>query len=119
MVVLVPAMKDEGTTPPRLVPATPLAIPLPDLKLKPSLEAVATPLPKMSTEKLQPKKWNTKNLGLRLGADAISASCAAGMVAPIIAIIDQYVPPSLLLSPSPPPSPLSHWHLTNRYPTGQ
>ncbi|KAB5576409.1 hypothetical protein GE09DRAFT_1170047 [Coniochaeta sp. 2T2.1] len=45
----------------------------------------------MSTDQLQPTKWNTKNLGLRLGADAVSASCAAGMVAPIIAIIDQSI----------------------------
>lgn len=45
-------------------------------------------------------KWNTKNVGLRLGADAVSASCAAGLVAPLIAIIDQSVS-----SPSPIPNP--------------
>ncbi len=34
-------------------------------------------------------KWNTKNLGLRLGADLISAASAAVLVAPIISIIDR------------------------------
>ena len=34
-------------------------------------------------------KWNTKNLALRLGADLVSASAAAGLVAPIISIIDR------------------------------
>jgi hypothetical protein len=36
-----------------------------------------------------PRKWNTKNLGLRLGVDAISAASAAGSAAPIITIIDR------------------------------
>jgi hypothetical protein len=34
-------------------------------------------------------KWNTKNLALRLGADLVSASSAAALVAPIISIIDR------------------------------
>ncbi len=34
-------------------------------------------------------KWNTENLALRLGADAVSAASAAVMVAPIISIIDR------------------------------
>jgi len=34
-------------------------------------------------------KWNTKNLALRLGADAVSAASAAVLVAPIISIIDR------------------------------
>ncbi len=34
-------------------------------------------------------KWNTKNLGLRLGADLISAASAAVLVAPVISIIDR------------------------------
>ncbi|OIW32554.1 hypothetical protein CONLIGDRAFT_571932 [Coniochaeta ligniaria NRRL 30616] len=38
-----------------------------------------------------PTKWNTKNLCLRLGTDAVSASCAAGLVAPLIAIIDKSI----------------------------
>ena len=41
----------------------------------------------MST-KLQ-EKWNTKNLGLRLGTDLVSASSAAALVAPVISIIDR------------------------------
>ncbi|KAI1280007.1 hypothetical protein F5Y07DRAFT_20554 [Xylaria sp. FL0933] len=35
--------------------------------------------------------WNTKNLGLRLGADAVSAACAASMIAPLISIIDRSI----------------------------
>lgn len=35
------------------------------------------------------KKWNTKNLALRWAADIASASCAAGLVAPLISIIDR------------------------------
>ncbi|KAH8736528.1 hypothetical protein BGZ61DRAFT_341030 [Ilyonectria robusta] len=35
--------------------------------------------------------WNTKNLGFRLGVDAVSAACAASMVAPLIAMIDRSV----------------------------
>jgi hypothetical protein len=59
-----------------------------DLKRKPSIAEVP-PLPNM-TEKLKTKTtWNTKNLGLRLGVDAVAASCSAGLVAPLIAIIDQ------------------------------
>jgi hypothetical protein len=34
-------------------------------------------------------KWNTKNLGLRLGADFLGAASAAVLVAPIISIIDR------------------------------
>jgi len=33
--------------------------------------------------------WNTRNLGLRLGADAASAASASALIAPIITIIDQ------------------------------
>ncbi|KAK0702050.1 hypothetical protein B0T26DRAFT_660232 [Lasiosphaeria miniovina] len=36
-------------------------------------------------------QWNTKNLGLRLGADLLSAAAAATMVAPIISIIDRSI----------------------------
>ncbi|KAJ3495486.1 hypothetical protein NLG97_g3365 [Lecanicillium saksenae] len=50
----------------------------------------------------KPRQWNTKNLGMRLGADVVSASCAAGIIAPLIAFIDKYasvsppIPTSLL-----------------------
>ncbi|GAP92799.2 hypothetical protein SAMD00023353_9500080 [Rosellinia necatrix] len=37
------------------------------------------------------RPWNTKNLGLRLGADAVSAACAASMIAPVISIIDRSI----------------------------
>jgi hypothetical protein len=40
-----------------------------------------------------PRKWNTKNLGLRLGVDAISAASAAASAAPIITVIDRQVNP--------------------------
>lgn len=40
-------------------------------------------------------KWNTKNLALRWAADIASASCAAGLVAPLISIIDRYVTDSV------------------------
>ncbi|KAK3339159.1 hypothetical protein B0H65DRAFT_433039 [Neurospora tetraspora] len=36
-------------------------------------------------------KWNTKNLGLRLGADLVSAASAAVLVAPVISIIDRSI----------------------------
>ena len=35
------------------------------------------------------RPWNTKNLGLRLGADAAAAASAAALVAPVISIIDR------------------------------
>ncbi|KAI3322079.1 hypothetical protein HD806DRAFT_136311 [Xylariaceae sp. AK1471] len=38
-----------------------------------------------------PQKWNTKNLGLRLGTDLVSAASAACMIAPIISIIDRSI----------------------------
>jgi hypothetical protein len=34
-------------------------------------------------------KWNTKALAPRLATDFVSALCAAGMVAPLITIIDR------------------------------
>ena len=39
----------------------------------------------------EPKTWNTANLGQRLGADAMSAGLAGGLVAPVICAIDKYV----------------------------
>ncbi|KAM3511491.1 hypothetical protein MY11210_004849 [Beauveria gryllotalpidicola] len=39
----------------------------------------------------KPRQWNTKNLGSRLGADAVSASCAAGLISPLIAFIDKSI----------------------------
>lgn len=37
------------------------------------------------------KKWNTANLGLRIGADFAAAASAGVLVAPIITMIDKYV----------------------------
>ncbi|KAI5922549.1 hypothetical protein F4810DRAFT_256560 [Camillea tinctor] len=42
-------------------------------------------------EQSQDRARNTKNLGLRLGADVTSAACAASMVAPIVSIIDRSI----------------------------
>ncbi|KAI6090092.1 hypothetical protein F4821DRAFT_36234 [Hypoxylon rubiginosum] len=61
--------------------AAPAASPIP----MPSKDAVEMP-----SSKLQ-QQWNTKNLGLRLGADFASAASAASMVAPLIAIIDRSI----------------------------
>lgn len=38
------------------------------------------------------KQWNTANLGSRLTVDAACAATAGGLVAPIITIVDKYVP---------------------------
>ena len=46
---------------------------------------VVEPLP------MEKRKWNTKNLGLRLASDAVSGFAAASMVAPLITIIDKCV----------------------------
>ncbi|KAK3986539.1 hypothetical protein QBC44DRAFT_248022 [Cladorrhinum sp. PSN332] len=44
-----------------------------------------------TTNTTSSSKWNTKNLFLRLGADALSAASAAVLVAPIISIIDRSI----------------------------
>ncbi|KAI1502403.1 hypothetical protein F5X99DRAFT_379393 [Biscogniauxia marginata] len=48
------------------------------------------PTPKLEYQQ-QYRPRNTKNLGLRLGADFTSAACAASMVAPIVSIIDRSI----------------------------
>lgn len=35
------------------------------------------------------RKWNTKNLGRRLGVDFMCAAAAGGLVAPVITIVDK------------------------------
>lgn len=35
-------------------------------------------------------RWNLKDLGARLTVDATSAAIAAGLVAPIVTVIDKY-----------------------------
>jgi len=66
------------------------AAPVPELK---DLHT-APPLAAAAVEKLEmaqkiPEKWNTKNLGWRLGADFVAAASAASLVAPIIAMVDR------------------------------
>ncbi|KAI1345089.1 hypothetical protein F5Y15DRAFT_364837 [Xylariaceae sp. FL0016] len=75
-------MKDEAVS--KLTPTAAVASPQVPIPI---------PQPKSAIEmssKLQ-EKWNTKNLGLRLGADLTSAACAASMVAPLISIIDRSI----------------------------
>lgn len=36
-------------------------------------------------------QWNTHHIQLRVASDAASAACAAGLVAPLITILDRYV----------------------------
>lgn len=61
----------------------------------PILSGAQIPVPKIKDGKLKTeavRSWNTRNLGLRLGADATSAATASLLVAPVICVIDQYVP---------------------------
>ncbi|KAI1381830.1 hypothetical protein F4677DRAFT_399866 [Hypoxylon crocopeplum] len=64
----------------------------------PALSTSPIPIPilnkdavEMPSSKLQQQHWNTKNLGLRLGADFTSAACAASIVAPLISLIDRSI----------------------------
>jgi hypothetical protein len=41
---------------------------------------------------MQSTSWNTKNLGPRLAVDVFSAVGAASLVAPLISMIDRYIP---------------------------
>jgi hypothetical protein len=58
-----------------------------DLKNTPSIL-----LPHLPKRPIEPDviRWNTTNLGLRLGADASCAATASILVAPIICVIDRY-----------------------------
>lgn len=49
------------------------------------------------TPLVEPRVWNTKNLGLRLASDFVSGACAATLVAPLITVIDKFVVPLLFL----------------------
>ncbi|OTB13961.1 hypothetical protein K445DRAFT_368151 [Daldinia sp. EC12] len=69
---------DIGIDKPLVNPASPIPLPRKDAVEMPS-------------SGLQQQGWNTKNLGLRLGADFTSAACAASMVAPLISIIDRSI----------------------------
>ncbi|KAH0836971.1 putative membrane protein [Fonsecaea pedrosoi] len=45
----------------------------------------------VSVEQKKPAQWNTRNLGLRLGADVTSAASASVLIAPIITVIDRSI----------------------------
>ncbi|KAI0132620.1 hypothetical protein BJ170DRAFT_730693 [Xylariales sp. AK1849] len=47
--------------------------------------------PAVEVKSQKQQTWNTKNLGLRLAADLASASAAASLVAPLIAVIDKSI----------------------------
>ncbi|KAK3311759.1 hypothetical protein B0H66DRAFT_475944 [Apodospora peruviana] len=89
-------MKDGG-----LDGLEPLSLPVPPLAKPQQLaSAIATappPPPKMATipagdgKQKEARIWNTKNLSMRVAADAISAASAAVLVAPIISIIDRSI----------------------------
>ena len=54
------------------------------------LSASSSPMAKMPhVEANKGKVWNTKALGMRVGADAVAAASAGVLVAPIITIIDR------------------------------
>ena len=55
--------------------------------LTPKLPAI--PTPKIDMVAKLGRKWNTKNLGLRLGVDAVAAASAAALIAPVVSIIDK------------------------------
>lgn len=51
----------------------------------------STSTPSTSTTTSQPSRYNTRNLGLRLGADAAASFTAACLVAPAVSIIDRAI----------------------------
>jgi hypothetical protein len=55
--------------------------------------AMVFPKPQLHVPSVAVKEvtWNTRNLGLRLAADAASAASAAALIAPIITVIDRCV----------------------------
>ncbi|KAI1209855.1 uncharacterized protein F4807DRAFT_424664 [Annulohypoxylon truncatum] len=66
-------------------------MPIPSTSLIPTPAKSAVDMPPSKLQQQQQQQRNTKNLGLRLGADFLSASCAASMVAPLITIIDRSI----------------------------
>jgi hypothetical protein len=56
----------------------------------PVTESLALPALQNPLESVKITKWNTQNLGLRVGADAASAAAAGLLVAPIVCTIDRY-----------------------------
>jgi hypothetical protein len=62
--------------------------PAPNLKLDPR-PPLPLPNPKIAMAGKLPQKWNTKGLGLRVGADVVSAASASVLVAPVVMVIDR------------------------------
>lgn len=48
---------------------------------------IAIPRVELPNDKIA--RWNTTNLGLRMGADAASAATASALIAPVICVIDK------------------------------
>jgi hypothetical protein len=68
-----------------------LVSPVQDMDAQPASKPMS-PIPKVTeTPLVEPRVWNTKNLGLRLASDFVSGACAATLVAPLITIIDKLV----------------------------
>ncbi|KAI3397734.1 hypothetical protein diail_10387 [Diaporthe ilicicola] len=68
------------------------AVPACQMELEPN--KISLPKTQIERKDAAPKvenKWNTKNLALRWAADIASACCAAGLVAPLISIIDRSI----------------------------
>ncbi len=74
-------MKDGG--------ADEVQVQIPQLKTPPLPKPLAMSASKVNADDKSERKWNTKNLASRIGADAISAASAAVFVAPLISIIDR------------------------------
>ncbi|KAK2779659.1 hypothetical protein CKAH01_03007 [Colletotrichum kahawae] len=82
-------MAERDTRPEGLAPATTVAPP--DLKIKPPNPLVLAQKVDMEAKMREGSKWNTKNLGPRLGVDFFSAACAGTLVAPLVSIIDRSI----------------------------
>lgn len=80
-------MAERDTRPEGLAP---IPVAPPNLKIKPPSPLALAQKVDMDTKTADPKAtWNSKNLGLRLGADLFSAACAGTLVAPLVSIIDR------------------------------
>jgi hypothetical protein len=74
---------------PAFDPPVPGTIPTPKLPLPlPSASSANTSRSK-DAKVVAKRDWNTSKLGLRVGADALSAGAAGALVAPIITMIDK------------------------------
>ena len=67
----------------------------PSLHNKPELKRAEVDKVALSIDHANDNSWNTRHIGLRMGADAVSAASAAVLVAPFITMIDKYLLASL------------------------